>query len=135
MLEADWKMIIDFSQVIASAAVAVALWFTIKTFSWGKRADQIKLAEGVFKDLREMEKQLHSEDFNSSDWDSRFLNTLEWFSFLINENTIKDTKIKLFFKDALINWYDDILQPKDKTDPIKYPEFKKLYKMLKKDTN
>ncbi|MFZ0895865.1 MAG: hypothetical protein WAZ77_15330, partial [Candidatus Nitrosopolaris sp.] len=92
MLEIDWKMIVDISQVIASAAVAVALWYTINTFSWAKRADQIKLAEGVFKDLREMQRELHREGFDSSDWDARFFNTLEWFSFLINEKTIKDTK-------------------------------------------
>ena len=77
MFEIDWKMIVDISQVIASAAVAVALWLTIKTFAWAKRADQIKLAEGVFKDLREMQRELHGEGFNASDWDARFLNTLE----------------------------------------------------------
>jgi uncharacterized protein YutD len=39
MIEIYWKMIVDISQVIASAAVAVALFFTIRTFSWAKRAD------------------------------------------------------------------------------------------------
>jgi hypothetical protein len=134
MFEIDWKMIVDISQVIASGAVAFALWYTIKTFSWAKRADQIKLAEGVFKDLREMQHELHSDSFDSTDWDTRFFNTLEWFSFLINEKTIKDAKIKTFFKGALIEWHDSLLQPKDKTDPAMYPEFKKLYKDLKSES-
>jgi uncharacterized protein YutD len=133
MLEIDWKMIVDISQVIASGAVAFALWYTIKTFSWAKRADQIKLAEGVFKDLREMQRELHRDAFDSTDWDTRFFNTLEWFSFLINAKTIKDTKIKSFFKEALIDWHDNLLQNKDKNDPTKYPEFKKLYKVLKNE--
>ena len=85
----------------------------------------------MFKDLREMQRELHREGFDSSDWDARFFNTLEWFSFLINEKTIKDTKIKSFFKGALIDWHDNLLQPKDKNDPTKYPEFKKLYRALK----
>jgi uncharacterized protein YutD len=79
-----------------------------------------------------MQGELHSEGFDSTDWDSRFFNTLEWFSFLVNENTIKDTKIKSFFKEALIDWHDNLLQAKYKNDPAKYPEFKKLYKDLKK---
>jgi hypothetical protein len=109
------------------------LGYIVKTFLWPRRSDRIKLAEGVFKDLREMQRELHSHGFDTTDWDTGFFNTLEWFSCLINEKTIKDAKIKTFFKEALIEWYDRLLQPKDKTDPTKYPEFKKLYRVLKDD--
>lgn len=47
MYEIDWKMVVDISQVISSAAVAVAFGYTVKTFLWARRSDQIELAEGV----------------------------------------------------------------------------------------
>jgi hypothetical protein len=87
----------------------------------------------VFKDLSEIQRELHREGFDSTDWDARFFNTLEWFSFLINEKTIKDAKTKAFFKEALIDWHDNLLSEEIKHDPKKYPEFKKLYKALKND--
>gem|GEM_PF-5962874 len=47
MYEIDWQMVVDISQVISSAAVAVAFGYTVKTFLWARRSDQIELAEGV----------------------------------------------------------------------------------------
>ena len=123
----DW--LLDLFQIITSIAVAIALVFTGATFFWARKADQIKIAEGVFNDLREMQKELshHDDDFDYVDWSGRFFNTLEWFCLLVNSNTIKDKAIKEFFKDAVIDWCHRLLPNEDREDVKKYPELKKLY--------
>jgi hypothetical protein len=40
-------------------------------------------------------------------WDSRRLNTLEWYSFLVNEGHITDEKIQKYFEEAVINEYKE----------------------------
>ena len=118
-----------FFQIITSIAVVLALVFTGTTFFWARKSDQIKIAEGVFNDPREMQKELShpDDDFNDVDWSGRFFNTLEWFSLLVNSNTIKDKAITEFFKDAVIEWCHHLLPNKDREDKKKYPELKKLY--------
>ena len=71
------------------------------------------------------------------DWASLFFNTLEWFSFLVNTNKIKDHKTVNFFKDAVTSWYDDLfldttyIETWQIEDDKQYPEFKKLYNNYK----
>lgn len=124
---ADW--FVDLFQIVVGIAVVIALGFTGATFFWSRKADQIKITEGVFADLRQMQRELshQDDDFNFIDWYGRFFNTLEWFALLVNTNNIKDKKIREFFKDAIRDWCQRLLDNKDREDKKKYPELKKLY--------
>ena len=97
---------------------------------------RLKLVESIFNDLRELERQKYqlptapTENEKLKDWASLFSNTLEWFSFLVNTNKIKDDKTIDFFKDAVIDWYDelfldpDYIEPWQTEDKKQYPELK-----------
>lgn len=133
-------------EIISGIAAAAGLFFTARTLIHQKKQDEIKLIESVFKDVRELEKELSEktaklvpDDVNYakaiSDWDSRFFNTLEWLSFLINEHEVKNEKLVGFFKPAIIAWYDNVFAKHSsdavKKDPEQYPELKKLYQQFK----
>ena len=67
---------------------------------------------------------------------SRFFNTLEWFSFIVNKNYVKDKKMIAFFKDAVIEWYEHLFlkyMPRAISDPKEFPEFKTLYRKFKEN--
>ena len=64
---------------------------------------------------------LKNENFDYKDWKSRFLSTLEWFSSLVNNNEIPFKLAKRFFKESIIEWYNQfLLSEPDKEDPNKY---------------
>ena len=141
-----WTTTISLAQAGGSIATAGAFPFAIHTFLRVRKTEQVRLAESVFKDIRTLEKDLdiikassvnsespeeHEKRLNS--WRSRFCNTLEWFSFLVNQKEIKDKKLKAFFADAVIDWYSNIFLTQMGTataDPKQFPEFKKLYRKL-----
>jgi hypothetical protein len=83
------------------------------------------LAGDLFRDIRELEKELTTiqnkkKDLDKlDDWYSRYFNTLEWFSFLINEKKISDKKIIDYFKPLIIESYEEqYLDPeRRKRDP------------------
>jgi hypothetical protein len=132
--------VIDILQSIGAIATAGALIYTAKTYLRGRKSDQIKLAEGIYKDIRELERdrsQIYSqkEDYDHyiKDWNSRFFNTLEWLSFLSNENEIKGWLIKRYFKSLIIRCYEDIFTKayEKEEDQKEFPEFTQLYHKLK----
>ena len=132
---------------IAGFAVVGAFIFAIKSYNSFRNAEELKLVESIFNDLRELERQKYqlptapTENEKLKDWASLFFNTLEWFSFLVNSNKIKDDKTIDFFKDAVINWYDELFLDPDYIelwqveDKKQYPELKKLYKKFKECKN
>jgi hypothetical protein len=67
-----------------------------------------------------------------------FFNTLKFFSFFLNEKFLKDTKVLVFFEDAVKAFYDQVVLkhiPTEKQRDAKtYPEFKKLYARPKEKT-
>ena len=132
MILENWiRLAVNIAQVIAPIIVAISLAYVVKTFYRTKKADEIKLTESIFKDLRTMLQELHSknENFDYKDWKSRFLSTLEWFSSLVNNNEIPFKLAKRFFKESIIEWYNQfLLSEPDKEDPNKYRELKELYK-------
>lgn len=102
--------------------------------------DEIKLTLEMYKIIRENDILYFREYSGKSEkkqknWDSIQFNTLEFYSFLVNENYIKDKKIVSFFKPMIISWYENIYLNHFKQeridDPNDYAEFKKLYKRLK----
>jgi hypothetical protein len=132
-------------QIVASGAVVLALIFTGLTFRRVGKTEQIKMAEGTYKDLKELEKELPElpPDVTTGDadskakthWNSRLFNTLEWYSFLVNKEQIKDEAIIKYFKDAIVDYFENNFQneatEEQITDTDEYPEFKQLYKEFK----
>ena len=52
------QFILDSTQIIASASVAVALYFTIGTFRGMRKMDQIKLGEKFHSDIQQLRGQI-----------------------------------------------------------------------------
>ena len=48
----------EYIQIIAAGIYATALFYTIVTFRRSKRIDQITLAERIFSELRELDREL-----------------------------------------------------------------------------
>lgn len=145
------QYIYDHPEIITGAAAAVGLGLTAAALSYQQKQSQFKIAESVFKDLRQLEKELSEIEAPSDtytdteyldavkDWDSRFFNTLEWFAFLINENEIRSRKLVSFFKPVIIRWKEELfdrhLPQGERDDPTQWQEIKKLYKHIKPDSS
>jgi hypothetical protein len=150
MLPEPWYRVVTIIEVIAGSATAAALFFAAITFLRVRKTDQVKLVEGVFKDIRSLESELDSIaylpiDVNDPEGsvkdknerlkgrDSRFFNTLEWLALLINKGQVKDSSLKGFFKDSIIGWYEKLFltHMKQAVDNNKeFPELKKLYQVF-----
>jgi len=129
-------------EIIVIGAAVVTLIFTAKSWNKDRETRELQMAEGIFKDLRELEREYYDKfqkmtEEEKSQWDSLFFNTLEWFAFLINENKLKDKKIVDFFKPAIIEWFEDIFNvvydASVKDDETQFEELKKLYKKLNEE--
>lgn len=112
---------------------------TYLTFRRIGTTEQVKLVEKIKDSLYDLDKELPTIKDDDEDalslWDSRLFNTLEWYSFLVNKKKITDKNLKEYFKDVIINHYEEHFLEKaseqEKNDPDQYPEFKTLYKELK----
>jgi hypothetical protein len=98
----DWvPLLVNIFQIISSISVVITVVYLIKTFKRAKKADEIKLTESVFKDLRTMEQEYYrpeKKNFNYKDWYSRFFNTFEWFYLLVNKKEIPFNLAKEFLR-------------------------------------
>jgi hypothetical protein len=80
------------AQIISSSVVAITLAYTINGYLKMRTTEQIKIAHDFFKDYRELEKESATLREQGKvrdermDWASRYLNTIEWFSFLGRTN-------------------------------------------------
>jgi hypothetical protein len=128
---------IDF---FAAIIAAIGLFFTAYVFLKDEKTKQLQIAEGIFKDIRDLENQYYvnyyqESEYKKKNWSSIFFNTLEWFSFLINNRKLNDKEMIYFFKDAIIIYYEDIFckiyDAQIINDNTQFPEFKQLYKKLK----
>jgi hypothetical protein len=129
---------IDF---FAAVIAAVGLFFTGYVFLKDEKTRQLQIAEGIFKDLRDLENQYYEtyskqEQHKKENWNSIFFNTLEWFSFLINHGKLSDKTMISFFKEAIISYYENIFckvyDSKVIHDNTQFTEFKKLYTKIKR---
>jgi hypothetical protein len=128
---------IDFFAVIIAT---LGLFFTAYAFLKNEKTKQLQIAEGIFKDLRDLENQYYEKyyqenEYKKKNWSFIFFNTLEWFSFLINHGKLSDKEMIGFFKEAIISYYEDIFCKiydfKIINDNTQFSEFKHLYKKLK----
>jgi hypothetical protein len=133
----------EYIQIIAAGIYAIALFYTIVTFRRTKRLDQIALSDRIFSDLRELDRELakippESEyDDARSQYHSRIFNTLDYLSFLVNQNVIDDRRLVEYMKPMIIEYYEETFlkhasSSMDERDSKSYQQFKKFYLKLKK---
>jgi hypothetical protein len=126
-------------QLFSGSAVIAGFVYTIRTFRRARKVDELRMLEGIYKDIRVLQRELRDIPQDDTDkieeWDSSFFNTLEWFSFLVNSNMLKQKKFIDFFRFSIIEWYEKIFLVhagvSDVDNDKIYPEFKKLYKKMK----
>jgi hypothetical protein len=130
--------VISLIQAIAGVATFGAFVFTGVTFWRVRRTEQIRLAEGILRDLNALERELVGQDIDNRNlllWDERYFNNLDWLCLLINKKEIKERFLKKYFAPSIVNDYENIFlrqaPENDIKDPNKYAEFKKLYQRLK----
>lgn len=139
--KSNFDFVVDIVQIIAGIATGIALLFIWSTFRHERDKQQTQLAGELFRDIRQFEQELMNIEPDSDkekldQWYSRFFNTLEWSSFLINKRKISDKETVKFFvpliKGAFEGFYMDKNRLKRNPDkPEDYPEFKKLYQKIK----
>jgi hypothetical protein len=130
--------IIQGLEIIASSAAAIGLVFIGISFRRAKQTEETQFTESIFKDIRSFEdeeEKIPAQD--KKEWARKFFNTIEWLSFLINNNRIKDGKLIEFFRPGVLVWYeewfcDEVYVDKSSwEDDGEYTEFKKLYRKFK----
>lgn len=130
----------EYIQIIAAGIYAIALFYTIVTVRRTKRLDQITLSDRIFAELRELDRELakippgsHYDDARSQSY-SRIFNTLNYFSFLVNQKMIDDRWLLEYMKPVLIRYYEETFLKNASSverDSNSYQQFKKLYFKLK----
>jgi hypothetical protein len=132
----------EYIQIIAAGIYATALFYTIVTFRRSKKIDQITLAEHIFSDLRELDRELakippesHYDNARSILY-YRIFGNLDYLSFNVNRKIIDDKRLINYMKPFIITYDEETFQTHassaDKSDPKSYQEFKRFYLKLKK---
>jgi hypothetical protein len=131
---------------VAAIIAAIGLFFTGYQSIRTHRQAQVGILEGVYNDIRELERELAEIPDPTSEldpeyqtrmqnWSSRFFNALEWLSLLINTKEIEKKELVGHFEPAILDWYDSIFQAwaseKQKTNDKDYPELKKLVRRIR----
>jgi hypothetical protein len=137
---------IDYSSVIPTAIAVGGLVFAGITFWRDSQVRQLQIADDIFRNLQRLVRQLSDivpkevtdtvDKTKLSAWEDEFFNELEWLSFIINNKKLKEERLVLFFKGAIIGWYEDIFckyaTTEERNNPLLYAELKKLYQKWKK---
>ena len=110
------------------------------SFRKSQLTEEIRLTEGILNDIRDLDDKEDGEQ-DKLEWGRKFFNTIEWLSFLINNEHIQDEKLIDFFRSPIHAWHRDwftnptYIEDKTRDDPTEYEEFKKLHKRFKKEKN
>ncbi len=108
-----------------------------------RKTDQIKLAHDFFllhKELQEKRALLEQEDKPKEgeewqEWAERFFDNLEWFSYLVNSEQIKDPRLLAFYEQIILVSHEKGLPTFYSEEKRKkknfYPELRELYDKLK----
>ena len=125
--------------VVAAIVAVVAAAFAYLQLRESSRATQLQVFDATFTKLRALEDDFYTKNPKSDSaaerqWCSGFFNTLEYMCFLVNEGFIPPKPFISFYRDAIIQWYDNIFIKKaddeQQDDPQRFPELKKLYKQI-----
>jgi hypothetical protein len=118
---------------------AGALVYAARSFEASRRAIQLQVFDGIFRDIKQLD-AVFSAEFKSQGtkptarWCQDFFNTLEYMAFLLNHKMILREEMHDFFRDAVVHWYATFAANATRADldnPAFFPEFKKLYRTLK----
>ena len=127
--------------IAAVIVAAIAARVATLQLRESSRATQVQVFDSTFNKLREREESYYTEkpkpdSLEKKHWLSGFFNTLEYVSFLINTGLIPEKLFIRFYRDAIIDWYENIFlteaDDEEQTDPKLYPELKQLYEHLKR---
>lgn len=112
----QWSAIGAIATALASLIAALALVAAWLGLRQNTRALQIQVLEGVFRDIRELDRQYIAEFEQMSSaqqtaWSATFFNTVEYLCFLVRGKHAPPDALKAFFFDqALPAWratFDD----------------------------
>ena len=127
--------------MLSATAAAITLVFGYLAIREAKRSQELTIIDRVYDAITQLEEQFYDAVLSGNGetvlptWRGRFLNRLEYFSFLVNHNYLGDAKLVNFFSVAVVRWYEDIFDKladqNEKADPQTYPELKALYAKLK----
>jgi hypothetical protein len=135
----SWIVLVSILVPTLSAIfAAIALILNAIAIKESKRTRELQTFYDIFKDLinlEERQRQYYETEDGKKAWNSLFFNTLEFFSFLLNERFLKDPKVLVFFEDAIRGFYEQVFLKhipveKQRDDKV-YPEFKKLYRRIR----
>jgi hypothetical protein len=125
----------EYIQIIAAGIYAIALFYTIVTFRRSKRIDQVTLANPIFFELRELDREL-AKISPESQYEGvrnqtyiRIFNTVNYLSFLVNVKLIDDRRLIEHMKPVIIKYYEEMFLrhvSADEGNSSSYQEFKKL---------
>lgn len=130
---------------VSAGAAILSVILNIHVLSQAKRNNELALLDRIFSGIVELEVRLYDsmEAGNGKEsflrWRGLFLNRLEYFSFLVNHNHLRDESMVAFWGDAIICWYREIFlkyaEDTDLTDPKLCAELKLLYAKLNSGIN
>ena len=133
-----------FSEGISALSLMIsagALVYAARTFEASRRAIQLQVFDGIFRDVKKLDAEFAAQ-FKSQGaepsprWCQDFFNTLEYMAFLLNHKMILREEMHDFYRDAVIHWHATFEANATRAaldDPAFFPEFKKLYRTLKDD--
>ncbi len=136
---------VQWIEIIASLSVTGALITTLYIHKQTKKSTQFKLSEtfsdkldNLHEELKNIPSELEDSKGYSSQiesWNDKLFNTLEWFSFMVNEKQITNYKIINFFGKTVVRYYDKIFKVVSSEAIMKekdyFPELRKLYSNLR----
>ena len=134
----NWAWVISIGSAIFAGIGLFLNWLAIRG---NNKTMQLQLLSDSFKNIKETELTLYKDYKNKGakiqkEWGSLFFNSVNFFCFLVNEKFIKNKKMIGFFKSTIIAWYEEIFimmyDKKEINDETLFPEFKKLYNLIKK---
>jgi hypothetical protein len=126
----------DIADIATALGIVVAAW----TLRQKQEIQQVQLLDSTFQKINQLETEFYraKRDGASPDdvmqWRSLFLNSLEFFAFLVNNKHLS-SRFAIFFTPAVKHWYDTIFvplqTPHEKNDFESYRELRKLYREIK----
>ncbi len=122
---------------VSAIAAACGLFVNAWSLKQAKRTRELQIFDRIFGSIIHLEEKLHDAAASGAGpavalaWRGTFLNTLEYFAFLVNREYLSDPRLAGFFSDAVEHWYKDVFLKEatrnEQTDPKIYPELKALY--------
>lgn len=138
----------DIGTSILLATLILATLFNLLFLRKNQETHEVALARNTLEDILdsqnkiselELEKELEKDevkqkilDKKKKAWDFDFFQKIEFLCYLLNNYSLS-SKTLMFFKDAILTWYETVLVRHEDImkDSTRYEEFKKFYHRAK----